>query len=280
MAKFNDANTGISRKKRLFELVKRGSDDHTKSGKQKESAEPVVDLRVWQDLDPQAKKFRSYIFGVVADTESELIQSISNNVIRQANNYNAPLFNPFSGAKNYPTPSWSENPVGSHLYYLSGKPDFRSLQDQGVTLPTLSDVIRPNFNEEFAQKSERSLESMLNLVAAEIHVKIKYDETAANKIPAGASIPLEYLVENGGVCRHQSVAAIAVLQKLREDGYIRGSLRLVIGNMDGGEFANHAWVEHVDQSGQIWVIDPTNLKAEKSGEGYYKYAPLAPGISS
>lgn len=106
--------------------------------------------------------------------------------------------------------------------------------------------------------------NILDGVARGVHDRIEYDRGFREREAAGKEystfrfLPIEYFAEKGGICRHQAVAVIAALQRLREEGYLQGILRFAIGNTEGKRgFVDHVWVEHIDGHGQTLTIDAT-----------------------
>ena len=50
-----------------------------------------------------------------------------------------------------------------------------------------------------------------------------------------------------------------------------------MGNRNNGKFADHAWVEHIDQLGQTWIIDSTESTVINFAENLdktYIYNPI------
>lgn len=106
--------------------------------------------------------------------------------------------------------------------------------------------------------------NILDGVARGVHDRIEYDRGFREREAAGKEystfrfLPIEYFAEKGGVCRHQAVAVIAALQRLREEGYLQGILKFAIGNTEGKRgFVDHVWVEHIDGYDQTLTIDAT-----------------------
>jgi len=63
-----------------------------------------------------------------------------------------------------------------------------------------------------------------------------------------------FINEKGGVCRHQALLAGYLLEKLKNDGLIRGTAS-IDRNFVPGE-GGHAWVRYVNSASQIFIIDP------------------------
>lgn len=86
-------------------------------------------------------------------------------------------------------------------------------------------------------------------------LNISYVEEAPG--PHIAIMPLDYYIRNGGDCKRFSLAAAAILQRFKEDGYIDGSVR-IMGNQPRGEEFGHAWLRYENGNRRV-IVDPTNV---------------------
>lgn len=75
----------------------------------------------------------------------------------------------------------------------------------------------------------------------------------------GKKLELSLFMEAGvGVCRHQALACAALLERFKDEGYIRGAISVdrnervgVPGQEDGG----HAWVRYTSKDGLVQILD-------------------------
>jgi len=67
-----------------------------------------------------------------------------------------------------------------------------------------------------------------------------------------------YIAEGVGVCRHQALAAAAMLELLRREGVIKGSARVnrSVQWPEEGEPGGHAWVRYTNSGNEVYIIDP------------------------
>ena len=78
-----------------------------------------------------------------------------------------------------------------------------------------------------------------------------------------------YMQKKCGVCRHQALLAAYLLEKLKEEGYISGTVSVDRNTVKG--VGGHAWVKYITGSGKDVVIDPAqgvvayqeNISADK-----------------
>lgn len=63
-----------------------------------------------------------------------------------------------------------------------------------------------------------------------------------------------YIQMGGGVCRHQALLAAYLLERLKKEGIVRGSVSIDRNYVKGR--GGHAWVRYVNSAGILFVIDP------------------------
>ena len=141
------------------------------------------------------------------------------------------------------------------------------------TLSTVVDInselvkrIYDNVIKNAAKMQPVTEEKLLVTVADLIHNSIAYndrDYSIYDREGMLLTLPLDYFIENGGVCRNHAAAVLALLQKLRSNGYINGEMRINAGIMPNG--GGHAYAEYVNQNRRTWTIDATNLVVSING---------------
>ena len=58
----------------------------------------------------------------------------------------------------------------------------------------------------------------------------------------------------GGVCAHQALLVAHLMERLKEEGLVKGTISFERNQLLGDRA--HAWVRHTDDKGEKWVIDP------------------------
>jgi hypothetical protein len=105
---------------------------------------------------------------------------------------------------------------------------------------------------------------VLRAVFDTVKSRMAYSSTGVNHVLAragadrlGDKIDLSSFMAAGvGVCRHQSLAVAATLERFKDEGHIRGQVsferatRLRRGELDG-----HAWVRYTASSGARMILD-------------------------
>lgn len=233
------------RRRRTLKLAERGADGITK---EKIEVQLKPASYTIGEIDPDVTQFRSIVGLVNVDTGSALVRDWSGNVTTNVDR--------------------DRERIGPR-YAIEPMPAERSDLVDKRRLVSVKEAV------EAFKEHDLLVRNMLYYVAGEVHVRISYNDQIGKEQGAKEE-SLEFFAENGGVCRHQAVAGVAILQRMREEGLIQGSFGVMIGNTDGGRYANHAWVEYTDQLGGKWVMDPTNLVVAKVEESFYKRAPLRP----
>ena len=77
--------------------------------------------------------------------------------------------------------------------------------------------------------------------------------------PDGEKVELSAFMSKGvGVCRHQALACAILLERFKEEGYIRGDIsvdRSSRWDPKDGKADGHAWVRYIANNGQIMILD-------------------------
>lgn len=131
----------------------------------------------------------------------------------------------------------------------------------------LGQVTEGSRNKQGAIDRSQVLEATFNAVSK----NMKYSQEGVDKLlkevaqanggqefKDGTKINLSEFLEDGvGVCRHQALATAWVLEKMKDQGYIRGQVS-VDRNMTWspkGELEGHAWVRYTSNSGKVMILD-------------------------
>lgn len=104
-------------------------------------------------------------------------------------------------------------------------------------------------------------ENILSEVFKIVKEKLPYDEEVVlgleKKLNLGTDkkIALDYYIEEGGgVCRHQVLLGAYLLEKLKKEGYVRGTASVDRNAIKGK--GGHAWIRYTNSKGRIFIIDP------------------------
>lgn len=106
---------------------------------------------------------------------------------------------------------------------------------------------------------------------------LPYNENTVEQITGGfepdQKVGLSVFVRaKGGVCRHQALLSGYLLEKLKDDGVVRGTAS-IDRNYVPGE-GGHAWVRYKNSAGEVYIIDPAQNyigRIEDAGEGRWFY---------
>lgn len=108
---------------------------------------------------------------------------------------------------------------------------------------------------------------------------LPYDDEAVNTIskqyPDGDKVSLSVFVRaNAGSSAHQALLAGYLLEKLKTDSYLEGTVSIDRNTVPGR--GGHAWVRYTSSSGRVYIIDPAQDFMGKLSEidpdlqGFYK----------
>lgn len=105
-------------------------------------------------------------------------------------------------------------------------------------------------------------------IAALVAEHMPYDEAAVHRLERRGLLrpdePIDldvFLLERGGVCRHQVCLVGAFLERLALEGWMEGKACLERKFVSG--WFSHAWVRFTAKDGQTWVLDPAQRRYER-----------------
>lgn len=82
-----------------------------------------------------------------------------------------------------------------------------------------------------------------------------------------------YINRQAGVCRHEGLFAGYLLEKLINNGYLKGSVSVDRNKVIGK--GAHAWCRYTDKNNEIFILDPAqnfNGRLKNAGKNQWKYA--------
>lgn len=175
-----------------------------------------------------------------------------------------------------------DTPINGGIYVGSGDREAIVVDD------TRKNSLLPKIYSDFIKDREEKLkkgkvgdvkEGLLDDVFALSLSKLPYSEEGVNDynkrygIRAGEKVPLDmYILEGVGICRHQALLVGYLLEKLKKDGYLKGSVSIDRNSIP--DLGGHAWVRYTNSEGDVIIIDPA-----MNYVGYLKYAERATGWS-
>jgi len=114
---------------------------------------------------------------------------------------------------------------------------------------------------ELAQKQDNLplnhviLDEVFQYVGEKLPYNLDFVKTFASNCEPGTKVALEVYIENqAGVCRHQSLLAGYLLEKLVNDNVLHGKVS-VERNFIPGE-GGHSWVRYTNSAGDVYILDP------------------------
>lgn len=82
------------------------------------------------------------------------------------------------------------------------------------------------------------------------------DQVSSQYKDGGKVALANFIRAKGGVCRHQSLLAAYLLERLINEGRIRGKVS-VDRSFNRKRGTSHAWVRYTSYSGQVYILDVT-----------------------
>lgn len=111
---------------------------------------------------------------------------------------------------------------------------------------------------------------LLNGVFDVVSERMRYDSDAVKEIfksiggKDGTKISLAGYIDRGvGVCRHQALYAGLVIEKLVDQGMLRGSVsvdRNMVKGRGSDKYDGHAWVRYTNSEGKVMILDVAQQK--------------------
>lgn len=98
-------------------------------------------------------------------------------------------------------------------------------------------------------------------------------ENIGKRLAPDQKIALDsYIINKGGVCRHQALLAGYLIEKLINEEHMGGKVSIDRNEIQGK--GAHAWIRYEDRDGEAYIIDPAqnfNGREEDSKDRYWNY---------
>ncbi|MCJ7805343.1 hypothetical protein MUP46_01735 [Patescibacteria group bacterium] len=111
------------------------------------------------------------------------------------------------------------------------------------------------------QRGEHFKETLLSDVFDLVRHRLPYNERRVREIGAAIGIKPDqkvslgvYITEKTGVCRHQALLVAYLLERLRNEGRVKGKVSVDRNYIPG--IGGHAWVRYINSAGEVIIIDP------------------------
>ena len=161
-----------------------------------------------------------------------------------------------------------DTPINKGVYLIGGLGEALVVDDQEQPLlqQTFKDFLI--LIEEKAQKENRNINTfMIADALAYVQKLMPYSIMGVANVDKVHGIntdilaPLELYIRNKvGVCRHQSILLGYLLEKIKDQGYLRGDISVDRSiNKSGDEYYAHAWVRYTTfDRKKVFIADPAN----------------------
>jgi len=157
-----------------------------------------------------------------------------------------------------------DTPINGGVYLGGGEREAVVVDDSNKDSP-LHDVYKELLQmRRAAIKAGRNFKSeLLSDVYDLVQKKLPYSQEKERRISLKYGIKPDqkvlldiYLKEKAGVCRHQALLAAYLLERMKKENIVRGTVSVDRNYVPrrGG----HAWVRYVNSAGIVFIIDPTN----------------------
>ncbi len=144
----------------------------------------------------------------------------------------------------------------------------RASEHSSTSLRGIRRIMRPNLNPD--------LESKLQAVFLIVCESLDYNLDATNSLAAnGKKIDLGYYIDEGvGVCRTQAVLSAYIVERMINEGLLKGSISIDRSSQRVIDGSGHAWARFTDEDGNVFIIDPAQKYVgpiEKSPDSGWDY---------
>ena len=150
-----------------------------------------------------------------------------------------------------------DSPINQGVYLGGGPREAIVVDTKYGSVPELYNEARQLAEQRPGKTKHQAIRSTYDT----IQDALEYDEDEVDRIVRkyGAEndvkLSLDTFIEEGfGLCRHQALAAGAVLEQFQDEGYLTGDIS-IDRNRDEGY--GHAWVRYENSKGDLYIIDPT-----------------------
>jgi hypothetical protein len=158
--------------------------------------------------------------------------------------------------------SSSNGEIQSEILIVEDKIDPETQEDpklRSTYSDVLTDLLRDMPQLFNPNKTDAVYDRILNIVYTDVQKLLPYDLSRTEAIAdefKGKKINLGYFIkEKVGVCRQQALLSAYLLDMLRKQGYLQGSVSVDRNYMrDTGD--GHAWPRFTDIKGVVRIIDP------------------------
>ena len=155
-----------------------------------------------------------------------------------------------------------ETPINGGVYVGGGEREAILVDDRNPR-SRLNEVYR-ELLDTMQEKSSRGLHvkaALLSDIFDLVKNRLPYKPGVVNNVARKYSVKPDqkvsldvYLKEEGGVCRHQALLAAYLLERLRKDRKVGGTVSVDRNFVPG--LGGHAWVRYTNSVGEVFVIDP------------------------
>lgn len=151
-----------------------------------------------------------------------------------------------------------DTPINGGVYLGGGQREAVVVDD--TKSPYLDNVYSDLIREtESDRQNGRFKSAILTRVFDKARQVLPYDLSKTEQIAAPYSndnkVSLDVFIANKvGVCRHQALLTAYLIERLKKDGYVRGTASIDRNSIAGK--GGHAWVRYTNSGGEVYIIDP------------------------
>ncbi len=121
-------------------------------------------------------------------------------------------------------------------------------------------------------RRSRVLSSVFDVARSALKYDDKRVDALTRRYNNDTEIPLDKFIESGvGLCRHQALAAGALLELFKRDGIIRGVARIHRNSISG--LGGHTWVHYASHDGTPVILDVAQGYFGSPTGGKWTYVP-------
>ncbi|MFZ5391824.1 MAG: hypothetical protein ACOZAR_01385 [Patescibacteria group bacterium] len=182
-----------------------------------------------------------------------------------------------TNGQKYPVLGRNSEKINGGVYPGGSDREILVVDDQDETIRESYNELKSQLDQFFKNKKNRHEKDILQKVYAYVEEKMPFDENRVNMIIAFKENQLNslgvFIRMKAGVCRHQALFVAYLLEKLKEENYLKGNFSMERNSIK--QVGAHVWIRYTRRDGLEYILDTAlrffGTKKEAKKKGAWKY---------
>lgn len=182
-----------------------------------------------------------------------------------------------TNGQKYPVLGRNSEKINGGVYPGGSNREILVVDDQDETIRESYNELKSRLDQFFKNKKNRHEKDILRKVYAYVEEKMPFDEDRVNMITAFKENQLNslgvFIRMKAGVCRHQALFIAYLLEKLKEENYLKGNFSMERNSIK--QVGAHVWIRYTRRDGLEYILDTAlrffGTKKEAKKKGAWKY---------